>query len=120
MKKFFLISVLLITIASSNLFSQSVGFSYFFPKNGYFSNPIAPVNFSFPLKFSEYFKISGGIGMTNIGGMSMTGFPESYNSERALVGPFQSLELNVIPTLVLPFKAVKFDLFGGVFGFTSF
>ena len=120
MKKFLLISVLLITIASSNLFSQSFGFSYFFPKYGYFSNPVAPVNLSFPLKFSDYFKISCGIGMMNVGGMSMIGFPESYDSKRALVGPFQSLELNIIPTLVIPFKTVKFDLFGGVFGFTSF
>jgi hypothetical protein len=105
-----------ITVASA----QSVGFSYFFPKNGYFSNPIAPVNFSLPISFGKFFQISPGIGMYNIGGMSMIGFSEIYNSERPLVGPFQSLELTALPALILPFKNVKLEFGGGVFGFFAF
>lgn len=120
MKKTVITLVLFFSIGIGSAFSQSVGFSYFFPKNGYFSNPVAPVNFSLPLKFGNFLQVSPGIGLSNIGGMSMTGFPEEYNSNIALIGPFQSLELSLIPAIVLPFKTVKFDFSGGIFGFTSF
>ena len=73
-----------------------------------------------PFKFGNFIQISPGIGLSNIGGMSMTGFPDGYNSAQALVGPFQSLELNLIPAIVLPFKTVKLDFAGGIFGFASF
>ena len=120
MKKIILIALMVSIFSASCVFSQSVGFSYFFPKNGYFSNPVAPINFSMPIKFGNFIKVSPGIGLSNIGGMSMTGFPDSYNSAQALVGPFQSLELNLIPAIVFPFKTVKFDIDGGIFGFASF
>ena len=120
MKKLKLIVIFLFLLFSTQVYSQSVGFSYFFPKNGYFSNPVAPVNFSMPVKISDFFQISPGIGLYHIGGMSMTGFSEEYNSERALVGPFQSMELTLLPAVVLRFKQVKFDILGGVFGFWGF
>lgn len=120
MKKAFITLILISVFGIGSLFSQSVGFSYFFPKNGYFSNPIAPVQFSLPVKFNNFFQISPGIGLSNIGGMSMTGFPDTYNSELALVGPFQSLELNIVPAIVLPFKKVKYYFEAGAFGFASF
>ncbi|MDD3859745.1 MAG: hypothetical protein PHW83_06060 [Bacteroidales bacterium] len=120
MKKLKLIVIFLFLLFSAQVYSQSVGFSYFFPKNGYFSNPVAPVNFSLPVKMSDFFQISPGIGLFHIGGMSMFGFSEEYNSERALVGPFQSMELTLLPAVVLSFKQVKFDILGGVFGFWGF
>ncbi len=120
MKKTLITLLIVSTFGIGSAFSQSIGFSYFFPKNGYFSNPVAPINFSMPIKFGNFFQVSPGIGLSNIGGMSMTGFPDAYNSEVALVGPFQSLELSLIPAIVLPFKTVKFDFAGGVFGFASF
>ena len=120
MKKLKLIVIFLFLLFSAQVYSQSVGFSYFFPKNGYFSNPVAPVNFSLPVKMSDFFQISPGIGLYHIGGMSMFGFSEEYNSERALVGPFQSMELTLLPAVVLSFKQVKFDILGGVFGFWGF
>jgi hypothetical protein len=114
------ILILTLCICFNYLSAQSVGFSYLFPKNGHFSNPIAPINFSLPIKAGKFFQISPGIGLYNIGGMSMSGFPESYNSQRALVGPFQSIELTILPALVLPFKKIKIDFIGGVFGFFAF
>ncbi len=120
MKRFLFLSVILSVIFLNSAFSQTVGFSYFFPKYGHFSNPVAPVNFSLPIKAGNFFQISPGIGMYNIGGMSMAGFPEIYNSKRALIGPFQSLELTLLPAVVLPFKSVKIYFVGGVFGFFGF
>jgi hypothetical protein len=104
----------------NNAQAQSIGFSYFFPTHGYFSNPIAPVNINLPVKFGNYLQISPGISMNNIGGMSMTGFPAELNSERALIGPFQSLTGSLVPAIVIPTKSVELELMGGVFGFTGF
>jgi hypothetical protein len=122
MMKRLLISLALISflIVSQKVQSQSIGFSYFFPTHGYFSNPIAPVNFNMPLKFGKFLQISPGISMNNIGGMSMTGFPDELNSERALIGPFQSLSMSLVPAIVIPTKSVELELMGGVFGFTAF
>lgn len=120
MKNFVLILIISIFLFGSAAQSQSIGFSYFFPKNGYFSNPIAPVNFSLPVKMGKFFQVSPGIGLYHIGGMSIKGFPEVYESERAMVGPFQSVELTLLPALVIPFKTAKIDFVGGVFGFLGF
>ena len=76
MIKTIFIILLITTLGVNYVSSQSIGFSYFFPKNGYFSNPVAPINFSLPIKFGKYFQTSLGIGLSNIGGMSMSGFPD--------------------------------------------
>ncbi|MDD2385966.1 MAG: hypothetical protein PHP52_04215 [Bacteroidales bacterium] len=120
MKKTIVATILFTILGINYMFSQSVGFSYFFPKNGYFSNPIAPINISLPIKFGKYLQISPGIGLSNIGGMSMSGFPTQYKSNIPLVGSFQSFEINVLPGFVLPFKNIKFEISGGGFAFTSF
>lgn len=117
MKNLYFIFLFTVILSSTQLFSQSVGFSYFFPKYGYFSNPIAPLNFSLPLKMGDYFQITPGIGVNNIGGMSMIGFPAEYDSERALVGSFQTIEISLVPTIVIPMGAVALNLMGGVYGF---
>ena len=103
----------------SQVSSQTVGFSYFFPTHGYFTNPIAPLNLSLPVSFGKYFQISPGVSMNNIGGMSMTGLGENLNSERPLVGPFQSINGSLIPTIVIPAKSFRVDIMGGMFGFAS-
>lgn len=61
--------------------AQSVGFSYFFPKNGYFGNPIAPVNLNLPISFGNYLRISPGIGMDNIGGMTVSDMGDNYATD---------------------------------------
>lgn len=121
MKRLFLLIALFTLIFGTSLVkAQSIGFSYMIPTNGYFSNPIAPVHFSMPIKFGKFIQISPGIGMHNIGGMSMTGFPDELNSSRALVGPFQSLNMSLIPAIVIPTKSFEVELQGGVFGFAAF
>lgn len=99
--------------------SQAVGFSYFFPTKGYFSNPISPVSLSLPLSFGKYFQIAPGITLNSIGGMSLKDTPDNINSSTPLVGPFQSLSGSLVPTIVIPFKSFAINLKGGVFGFTS-
>jgi hypothetical protein len=115
----FILSIFLMIISSNIGKAQSIGFSYLFPSNGYFSHPIAPVHINLPLKFNNFFQISPGISLQNIGGMSMSGFGDEYKSDRALVGPFQSFNFSVIPTIVIPTKYIELELMGGAFGFLS-
>ncbi|MFO7789369.1 MAG: hypothetical protein R6V32_02255 [Bacteroidales bacterium] len=114
-----ILAAVLLIFAVCKVKSQSVGFSYFFPTDGYFSNPIAPVNLSLPVSFGKYFQISPGISMNSIGGMSLTGLDDGLNADRPLVGPFQSINGSLLPTIVIPTKSVKLYLMGGVFGFAT-
>ncbi|MGM0649982.1 MAG: hypothetical protein ACQES1_05675, partial [Bacteroidota bacterium] len=114
-----ILAAVLLLFSVCKVKSQSVGFSYFFPVDGYFSNPIAPVNVSLPISFGKYFQISPGISMNSIGGMNLTGLDDGLNSNRPLVGPFQSINGSLLPTIVIPTKSVKVDLMGGVFGFAT-
>jgi hypothetical protein len=109
----------LLLFSAGQVTSQTVGFSYFFPAHGYFSNPVAPLNFSFPVSFGKYVEISPEISMHSIGGMSMTGLGTDLNSKRPLVGPFQSINGCLIPAIVIPAKSFKVDIMAGLFGFAS-
>jgi hypothetical protein len=120
MKKTICILAALMLLASINVSkAQSLGFSYFFPTNGYFSNPIAPVHLSLPVKFGNFVQISPGISMNAIGGMSMAGLDDNLDAARPLVGPFQSLNGTLIPAIVIPTKSFQLDLEGGIFGFAT-
>lgn len=112
-----LLTALLINTLS---FSQSLSFSYFFPKNGYFSTPIAPLNLGLPLNFGSNFCIKTGISYYAIGGMNVKGLPEGFSSELPVVGPFQSFSLKLIPTIMIPSGDIQIDLHGGIAGFATF
>ena len=120
MKRFFLLGIIVMVFSFYNQGkSQSIGFSYFFPTNGYFSTPIAPVHVSIPVKFGKFIQISPGISMNNIGGMSMSGLPDELDSQRPLIGPFQSFTGTLIPAIVIPTNSFELELQGGLFGFTG-
>jgi hypothetical protein len=114
-----LVIALIIVLFFTKSYSQSIGFSYFFPKNGYFSNPIAPVNLSLPISFGNFFQISPGISLISIGGMNLDGLPDELRSTSPLIGPFQSLTGSLVPTIVIPTKNFQVDIMGGLFGFAS-
>ncbi len=119
MKKSFLF-VIFILFQISILFSQSVGFSYFIPRNGYFSNPIAPLNISMPINAGNYLQISPGIGMMSVGGLSLVDLPDSYSTKLPLIGPFQTAELNILVALSLPINKIKISAQGGAFMYYGF
>jgi hypothetical protein len=119
MKRLLLIAGIILALTTNYIQAQSIGFSYFFPKYGYFSTPIAPVHINLPVSFGKYFQITPGISMNSIGGMSLSGLPDELNSDQALVGPFQSFSGTLVPTIVIPSKNVELEILGGVFGFAS-
>lgn len=118
MKK--ILIIFLSAFLSISLYSQSLGFSYFFPVNGYFSNPIAPLKLSIPVTFGDYFEISPGVALYSIGGMGMTDLNEGYENSRPLVGPFHSFNATIVPTIVIPSGTFRYDLHAGIFAFHTF
>jgi len=109
--------ILMINISSN---SQSLGFSYFFPKDGYFGNPIAPISLNLPVKFGKIFLIDMGFSLNNIGGMSIKGFGDGYKNTSPMLGPFQSLDINLSPTLRFNSKHFILDFSAGGFIFMNF
>jgi hypothetical protein len=103
-----------------SLFAQSVSFSYFFPTNGYFSNPVAPLKLSLPLSFGTNFEISPGLALYSIGGMNLENLPNDLKSDKPLAGPFQSFNVNLVPTVVIPSGDFSFDVHAGMFVFKPF
>jgi hypothetical protein len=99
-------------------FSQSVGlsFSYFIPRNGYFSTPISPFSLrGVGFSFNKYLAFQTGASLYRMSGLNMLGTP--FQTKDPLVGP--NFTLFVPAELVLQFKGrrAQLDLKGGGFAF---
>src|ERR1700712_1937899 len=101
MKKTLALSIL---CAASYLASaQSVGlsFSYFIPRNGYFSTPISPFSLrGVGFNLNRYLAIQTGASLYRMSGLNMLGLP--FDSKDPFVGP--NFTLFVPLELVLQFK----------------
>jgi hypothetical protein len=107
-----------LTFASS---AQDFGlsFSYFIPKNGYFSTPISPFSIrGLGVDLNRYVAIETGASLYRMSGLNMKDLP--FESKQPLVGP--NFTIFVPVELILQFKGsrVEFDVKGGVFGFHGF
>lgn len=116
-----IIPVLIVLLCSKNSIGQ-IGVNYFFPQDGTFSIPLAPLSYSQPITFKKcrYFKLIPGGSVYNIGGMSVTGIPGEYPNNKPLIGPFYSVLISVMPALSIPIGAVDLDFCGGYWGAYNF
>ncbi|OFX72069.1 MAG: hypothetical protein A2X12_02375 [Bacteroidetes bacterium GWE2_29_8] len=112
-----ILTIIIIISINVNTFSQSVGVSYLFPKDGELSLPVSPFYYTMPLQFNDYFGINLTGAIYYIGGMSVKGLPDYIENHRPLLGPFVSLAGNVMPAITIPFKRFEICFQGGVFGF---
>ncbi len=120
MKKFILLILASIFFLTTSVKSQELGtsFSYFFPKNGYFSIPVAPVSIrGVGFSFGNYIAINGGISLYRISGMQV--ISDSYQFEEPLAGPFFSVLIPAQLQLILPLGNAKFKVHGGGFLYTN-
>lgn len=113
-------SLALLTLAYTS-YGQSFGlsFSYFIPKNGYFSTPISPFSLrGVGVDLNRYLAIETGASLYRMSGMNVKDLP--FESKKPIVGP--NFTLFVPVELVLQFKGsgAELDLKGGVFGFYGF
>lgn len=115
------LAVSLFVIMSLQAQAQEFGlsFSYFIPKNGYFSTPISPFSIrGLGFDFNRYLALETGASLYRMSGLNMKDLP--FESKEPLVGPNFTLFVPVELVIQLHGKQVEFDIKGGVFGFHGF
>lgn len=117
-RKTILLTVLVIIMLPLKIFPQDLGmsFSFFFPRNGYFSTPISPFSIrGLSINPTRYFSFETGFSLYRMSGMNVTGLP--FESKDPLMGPMFSLFVPVTGVLEAQAKNIAFRVKGGGFGF---
>jgi hypothetical protein len=119
MKK--LIITALLTTFSMQLHAQDLGlsFSYFIPKNGYFSVPVTPFSLrGVGFDLNRFFAIESGFTLYRMSGMGVKDLP--WESTNPLIGPFFTLMVPVEGVISFNFNNSAIKLKGGGFVFYNF
>lgn len=118
MKKLIL-SCLFLSALHVNAQEVGLSFSYFIPRNGYFSTPISPFSIrGVGVDLNKYVALETGASLYRMAGLNV--IDASFRSKSPMTGP--SFTLFVPGELVFQFKGKKteLDLKGGAFVFYSF
>ncbi len=118
MKKIFF---LILTMATLQASAQQFGlsFSYFIPRNGYFSTPISPFSIrGLGFNINKFLALETGASLYRMSGLNIINVP--FRSKSPMTGP--SFTVFVPAELVFQFKGKKteLDIKGGGFAFYSF
>lgn len=116
MKKIFLtISILSFsTLLSAQDFGLS--FSYFIPKNGYFSTPISPFSIrGLGVNVNNYISLETGFSLYRMSGLNVKDMP--LETKEPIVGPNFTLLIPGELVFTLRGSVLEFDLKGGAFAF---
>jgi len=108
-------------LSSFGIKAQDFGlsFSYFIPKNGYFSVPVTPFSIrGVGFDISRFFAIESGFTLYRISGMGVRDLP--YESTSPLIGPFFSMMVPLEGVITFDFGNQAFKLKGGGFLFYNF
>src|SRR6476620_4709182 len=102
--------VLVMMLSASLAHAQQFGlsFSYFIPKNGYFSTPISPFSIrGIGVNLTNFLALETGASLYRMSGLNLKGLP--YESKEPLIGP--NFTIFVPAELVIMLKAgqVEFD-----------
>lgn len=119
--RFRILMTLLLLTLSNFVRAQEFGlsFSYFIPKNGYFSTPISPFSIrGLGVDLNRFLALETGASLYRMSGLNMKDLP--FESREPLVGP--NFTIFVPVELVIQFhgQQAEFDIKGGVFGFYGF
>ena len=112
---------LLLLCTFSPLKGQEFGlsFSYFFPKNGYFSNPVSPLSLrGIGVNFNRFVGIETGFTLYRMSGMNVTDLP--FESKDPIMGPFFSFMVPLDLVLSIGDDRQTFSIKGGGFTFFNF
>ncbi|MCK5207646.1 MAG: hypothetical protein KAI29_02005 [Cyclobacteriaceae bacterium] len=113
--------IICLTFISLSIKAQDFGlsFSYFIPKNGYFSVPVTPFSIrGVGFDLNRFFAIESGFTLYRISGMGVNGLP--YESKNPLIGPFFSMMVPLEAVITFNFDSQAFKLKGGGFLFYNF
>ncbi len=122
MRKSIVTIILMASLFSgTRLMAQEMGvsFSFFFPKNGYFSAPISPFSLrGIGFNITKNLAIETGGSLYRMSGMNVTRLP--FESNEPLVGPFFNLMVPLELILQFGNENFEFRLKGGGFVFYNF
>lgn len=116
-----LISIITLVVLPLMLHAQDLGlsFSYFIPKNGYFSTPISPFSIrGLGFDITRHFALEAGASLYRMNGLNVKDLP--FESKEPMVGPNFTIFVPVELVFQLKASQVEFDIKGGVFGFHGF
>jgi hypothetical protein len=119
MKKLLFFLCLALSSLTAQAQSMGLSFSYFLPKNGYFSTPISPFSIrGLGVDLNRYIALETGASLYRMSGLNIKGLP--FESKDALLGP--NFTIFIPAELVLQFKGkqVELDIKGGGFAFYGF
>lgn len=113
--------ILVVLLVTSSVCAQDFGlsFSYFIPKNGYFSTPISPFSIrGVGISLTNFLALETGASLYRMNGLNMKDLP--FETNDPLVGP--NFTIFIPAELVLELKGgnVQFDIKGGGFFFYGF
>ena len=119
--RFGAILLFFVLLINTSAVGQQFGlsFSYFIPKNGYFSTPISPFSIrGLGVDLNRFIAIETGASLYRMSGLNMKDLP--FETKDALVGPNFTILVPVELVFQLKGQTVEFDIKGGVFGFYGF
>lgn len=111
----------ILLLAGPSLFGQQFGlsFSYFIPKDGYFSTPISPFSIrGVGVDLNRFIALETGASLYRMSGLNIKDLP--FETKDALVGPNFTILVPAEIVFQLKGSSVEFDIKGGVFGFYGF
>lgn len=96
-----------------------LSFSYFIPRNGYFSTPISPFSFrGVGVNLNRFIALETGGSLYRMSGLNMKDLP--FESREPLVGPNFTVFVPAEIVFQFPGKNFEFDIKAGGFGFYGF
>jgi hypothetical protein len=110
-----------VLMVSTSAWGQQFGlsFSYFIPKDGYFSTPISPFSIrGIGVDLNRFIALETGASLYRMSGLNVKDLP--FETKDALVGPNFTILVPAEIVFQLKGSSVEFDLKGGVFGFYGF
>lgn len=101
--------------------AQDLGlsFSYFIPKNGYFSVPVTPFSLrGIGFDITRFLSVETGFTLYRMSGMGVRDLP--FESKKPLIGPFFTLMVPAELVISMNLGGPVFKIKGGGFGFFHF
>lgn len=114
-----LLIVFLLTCSFVRAQQFGLSFSYFIPKDGYFSTPISPFSIrGIGVNLTNFLALETGASLYRMSGLNIKDLP--FESTEPLIGPNFTLFVPAELVVMLKTGKVEFDIKGGGFFFYSF
>lgn len=120
LRRLILVAVLGLVLVS---LTHGVGasFTYFFPRNGSFAHPIAPLSLSdIGVSFGKYVGVAASVSLLRISGLGITDTSGVPIGESPVLGPLTTARGSLYLKVMVPFWRITISAAGGGFLFYSF